>query len=199
MNTFIRPLFPKFIFSTFYENSLTEENVDFLQKVFYVKNILNNVSIEKQILKKKELSNLNIFINNTLSDFVQKIFKPKNKIEVYITESWLNATKENEQHHQHRHSNSFLSGVFYIKTNPNDHIIFHDDYKMFDIESMEYNDFTMGRLNFNVKDNMLILFPSSVTHSVPENTSKDTRISIAFNTFLSGVISNSSGKSLNLK
>jgi uncharacterized protein (TIGR02466 family) len=199
MNTFLRPLFPKFILSTFYENGITKENIDFLQTVLYKKNIHNNISIDKKLLEKEELSNLNLFIYKTLNDLINNLYKPKNKIEIYITESWLNATKENEQHHHHRHPNSFLSGVFYIKTNLNDSIIFYDDYKMFDIESTEYNDFTMSSLDFNVKDNMLILFPSSVTHCVKTNNFKNTRISIAFNTFLKGTINSEDAKSLNLK
>lgn len=199
MNTFLRPLFPKFILSTFYDNGITKENIDFLQTVLYKRNIHNSISIDKKLLEKKELFNLNVFINKTLNDLIQNVYKPKNNIKIYITESWLNATEEKEQHHHHRHPNSFLSGVFYIKTNLNDSIIFYDDYKMFDIESTEYNDFTMSSLDFDVKDNMLILFPSSVTHCVKTNNFKNTRISIAFNTFLNGTINSEDAKSLNLK
>lgn len=199
MNSFIRPLFPKFIFSTFYKNGFTEENTSFIKKIHFKNNIHNTISVDQKILEKKELVNLNIFINEVLNNFIQDLYKPKNNLKIYITESWLNITKENEQHHYHRHPNSFLSGVFYIKTNPNDSITFFDEYKIFDIESLEYNDFTMSSLNFNVQDNQLILFPSSITHCVKVNNFKDLRISIAFNTFLSGIINNCDSKSLKLK
>ena len=59
--------------------------------------------------------------------------------------------------------------------------------------------FMLGTKKFNhenslgevivIEDNMLILFPSSIWHSVELNTSSITRVSLSFNTFLKGDIS----------
>ena len=39
-----------------------------------------------------------------------------------------------------------------------------------------------------VESGDLVLFPSSFQHEVPQTTSKETRISIAFNTFIRGYL-----------
>jgi uncharacterized protein (TIGR02466 family) len=194
----ITTLFPKFVYSTFYEDCLTKENWDFINTTYYKKNQFNNVSIDSQILKNKKLINLNIFINKVLNNFLQNFYKPKNNLEIYITESWLNVTQEKEQHHNHKHVNSFLSGVFYLKTNLNDSITFFNKYENFEIETVEYNDFTAAKSDINVKDNQLILFPSSIEHSVKVNNCKDPRVSIAFNTFLRGNVNSLHTTCLNL-
>ena len=49
--------------------------------------------------------------------YFEEIYKPKSKVELYITQSWCNYTKENQHHHKHRHPNSFIYGVYYIDLN----------------------------------------------------------------------------------
>jgi hypothetical protein len=42
----------------------------------------------------------------------------------------------------------------------------------------------------NAEENMLVLFPSFIPHAVVVNNTDTTRISLAFNTFYTGVIGN---------
>ena len=41
---------------------------------------------------------------------------------------------------------------------------------------------------FNVKSGKIIIFPSSLTHHVDNVIADDTRISIAFNSFIKGIL-----------
>jgi hypothetical protein len=57
---------------------------------------------------------------------LQRLFRtiicPKNNIELYITQSWLNYTEENQYHHRHEHPNSVVSGVLYFDSDKKDMI-----------------------------------------------------------------------------
>ena len=51
----------------------------------------------------------------------------------------------------------------------------------------EYNMWNSNTMNCYIKTGDLIIFPSWMQHMVPPNIRNDTRISIAFNTFVSGI------------
>ena len=85
----------------------------------------NEVSVEKEIFENhKQLSELKKWCMKHVSFFAEQLGVDKN-CEVYITQSWLNYTKQNEFHHVHEHPNSFLSGVLYLQTCEEDKIYFY--------------------------------------------------------------------------
>lgn len=105
-----------------------------------------------------------------------------------ITQSWLNKTKSGEFHHIHTHSNSYLSGVLYIKCLPNDHINFnnrmHGMFNNMEFPKKKVTVWNAATYRQNVKEGDLILFPSGVSHYVDLNETKNReRISLSFNTF----------------
>ena len=61
-----------------------------------------------------KVQNIKKFLNQCCKDYLDKIICPKNDIDLYITQSWLNYTKENQYHHKHEHPNSVISGVLYF-------------------------------------------------------------------------------------
>ena len=56
-----------------------------------------------------------------------------------------------------------------------------------------------NNLNIIVKNGDLILFPSTLMHSVKTNTTDKERISLAFNSFIKGTVSTSPLNQLNLE
>ena len=151
-------------------------------------NVIKGLSIEKQINKK-------------LTEYVNTVYKPKNKISVYITESWFTYTHPGHWHHKHSHTNSFLSGVYYVNCNKNDSIIFFkEDKTLINIEATEQNDFNSRSWIVPVSNGDLVIFPSYIEHSVDKNAhEKNTRISLAFNTFIKGEINSKITVGLNIK
>ena len=112
-------------------------------------------------------------------------FKPlKNYIEKCIGQG----------HHNHKHSNSVISGVFFIDGNEDNPITFHrDDSRAFFGGNFEYNIEEYNILNSRTwvmpnKKNHLLLFPSTISHSVNSNNTNKERISLSFNTFIKGNI-----------
>ena len=58
----------------------------------------------------------------------------------------------------------------------------------------DYQSFNSSMFWFNVNNQELVMFPSYLRHSVPRNETKQTRVSISFNTWVKGTL----GSELNL-
>lgn len=132
-------------------------------------------------------------LEKILNEFFKEVYKPKDNVKIYITQSWLNITKKDMYHHVHYHPNSFLSGVFYISALEKDCIEFYisnqmqDSFiKTFDVSS--YGSFNSPLIWFPVEDSLLTIFPSYLQHGVPVNNTNKDRVSLSFNTFLKGTL-----------
>jgi len=101
----------------------------------------------------------------------------------------LNYCKKGEFHHQHKHPNSFISGIFYVKSNANkDKIYFYkNQYQQLSITTKNYNLYNSESWWLEVETGDLILFPSSLEHKVA-TVETDLRVSLSFNTFLKGTL-----------
>ena len=152
-----------------------------------------NTASENTFLFDSKLPDLRSFCEEHISEYVRQVIRPKNKsLEFYITQSWLNVTKQNEHHEIHNHPNSIISGVYYFTDNSK--IIFNSPFtasgsRTISIESEINNSWNFANYNECIQTwekGTLILFPSYLTHRVPKNTSFDVRVSISFNVFVRG-------------
>jgi len=188
----INSIFPTPVYINSFSRPFNKEEIDFVneQKNFTVKNTGNITTADNYILNKGELSNIKKELDLICQDYLKKIINPSNDIELYITQSWLNYTEENEFHHIHEHPNSYISGVLYFNADEkNDKIKFHDKkYKLIKPDIKNYNIWNSESWFFTVKTGDVVLFPSSTTHQVDSKQGTNTRISLAFNTFFKGTI-----------
>ena len=182
-------------FDIIYNNHL--DNSNYLVKV---EDNFKKTSIDKYLLKRKNLLDIQTFINKRLKQFsadILGIFDTKVSLE--ITQSWLNAYEQRDCFFDHYHSNSIISGVFYINClklpdDVPDGIIFNDInnrtrsvLQTFAINGKKPTPYNGSQYCCSVADGDLVLFPSTMGHSVEENkTSDQTRITLAFNTYLFG-------------
>ena len=121
----------------------------------------------------------------------------KDENEIYITQSWANKSKSEQFHPRHRHPNSIISGVLFLNQDEEDElppIRFHRTIDMFPLEFAfdELNEFNAGSRWFKPVQGRLILFPSLLDHDVETNKSSKERTTLSFNTFVRGVIGNTS-------
>ena len=160
-------------------------------------NVHNFATKETYILnKEKGLSNLKKFINNSIYTYVKHVIVGddynQDELNFKITQSWANLTKSSSfGHHKHTHSNSVISGVFYVKTNDDDSVTFANDY----LASMTmktpikvYNQFNSEEWKLAVSAGNLLLFPSNIPHKVEFVRGKEDRISLSFNVFPYGLL-----------
>lgn len=153
-----------------------------------VHNVGNLTTVDKDILDKRGLNNIKDVLLSSVKKYISEVVDPSNKIEPYITQSWINYTTNNQWHHKHNHSNSFLSGVLYVKADINiDRITFHDDrYKQIDILPNHYTKMNSSSWDIAVKTGDIFIFPSNLTHEVKVSKNDQPRISLSFNTFIKG-------------
>jgi uncharacterized protein (TIGR02466 family) len=152
----------------------------------------------KELLKTRhELSNIHSFIKECIHSYVDKVINPKYDVDFYLTESWFNYLTPGKHHHRHTHSNSIISGVFYFSADKDlDNItFFNSKYNQIDIIPKEYTLYNTSTQTIPVKTGDLLIFPSSLEHEVENTVSKDTRISLSFNTFVRGKLSDENNAS----
>jgi len=174
------------------QRKINEDEINFVLKQDKRKNDDNKSSVDTYILKNLELKVICDFIEDSVQKYFLDVYCPPEKTKIKITQSWLNYTKKGEFHHKHSHPNSFISGVFYFQSDETlDKIYFYNDkYNQFNLYPKKWNNWNSKSWWFESKQGNLILFPSSLSHSVLPVESEKERISLSFNTFLYGEIGN---------
>jgi len=191
----IHNLFSTPIYTTKMDRGFTKQELQFVQeqKKHMTKNEGNTSSIDNYILNRKEFKNIKKYLDKCCKDYLNIIVCPKNNIELYITQSWLNFTEPNQFHHRHEHPNSVVSGVLYFDSDiKNDKILFSHPipYRQItpEVHKDKWNHWNSQSWWFPVETGNLFMFPSSTTHQVEIKQGNNTRISLAFNTFYKGTI-----------
>lgn len=175
---------------------LTEKELSFVKKQKTRPNMGNKTSVDNAILRHKAMTNLRDFIETSVGNYFTTVHNPKHKVNLRITQSWLNYTEPGQYHHKHAHPNSFISGVFYPQANrETDKIYFYrDGFQQIKLPPENWNVWNSESWWFEVGTGDLVIFPSSLQHMVETVQGKQTRISLSFNTFPVGNI----GEEVNL-
>ena len=158
------------------------------------------------ILNTIQLRDLQGRIEKGLQEYQDHLGVDTAQVEMRITTSWLNRYHKGHSTHQHHHSNSIISGVYYLgdcdKSAP---IQFHraPGYVNLWPNTINLPIKTHNALNIDIitvipKAGELIMWPSHLAHSVPPNQSDTARHTIAFNTFIKGTLDPKGGSELTL-
>ena len=195
----IHSIFPTPIYTTKMNRGFTKQELQFVkkQKKHCINNKGNINTKDNYILNRKQFKNIKKFLDKCCKDYLDTIICPKNNVELYITQSWLNYTEANQYHHRHEHPNSVVSGVLYFDSDiKNDKILFTSSkgYQQIkpEIDNTKWNLWNSGTWFFSVETGNLFMFPSSTTHQVESKKGTNTRISLAFNTFYKGTVGSNS-------
>jgi len=194
----VEPIFPQAVLYVNKVNINCIEILKYLTKIKFIKT--NNteaghascyISEDEKIFE--ELSLLKIEIYSQIKNYLKNVMKLK--MDFQFTSSWATRTDVNGYSQTHNHLNSFISGVYYPKGDKNFNIKFYKEQSFWNIVKTEVNYFNAQDLTINIaEDSTLILFPSSLRHSIEKNLSKETRYSIAFNTLPFGEIGTGDSK-----
>lgn len=187
------PLFPQGVVSQYhYDNFSIDESI--LEAVEVGQNINNILTSQREskanenIFDNPNFDNIQQFCRQSLEHYFREIEKIDVE-EFWFSASWVNFCFPNGFQEFHNHANSLYSGCFYINVDQNQPgLTFkrenrnHDPY--FKLYDKRDNIFHADEATLQVKSGDLILFPSYMVHGHDKNTSKDTRISLAFNVLL---------------
>ena len=165
---------------------------------------LNSTNLH--ILDVIQLRELRGKVESGIKEYMDHLGVDQAKISMNITTSWVNRYSKGDLTHQHHHSNSIISGVYYLEdcdeTAP---IQFHraPGYVNLWPNTINLPIKTHNALNIDVvtvipKAGELIMWPSHLAHSVPPNQSDQDRHTIAFNTFVKGTLDPQGGSELTI-
>lgn len=186
----IHNLFPTPVGCYTVEHKLTKKELNFLLNQPQRNNMGNTTSVDNKILNNKELSTFKKALELKLSMYFNEVYNPKYEVNLRITQSWVNYTKQGQYHHKHRHPNSFVSGVYYIETSDTDKIYFYNKEPANNIKMppVMWNTWNSESWWFEATKGDLFLFPSTLEHMVETVNAENTRISLSFNTFPVGIV-----------
>lgn len=182
------PLFPQAVFTVETSTPQFNDIIEFCQTLDYGPNGGENfTSINSDILSLPKFSKIRTMIEYAIEEYTKNIMEWQSTF--YITQSWINRNPPKSYHDEHFHTNSFISGVFYIKTLDPDFLSFSSGNRpVLSPPTKNYNMWNSQTYLLPVVDNMIVLFPSGLLHSVGQNRTSEDRFSLAFNVFLEGVL-----------
>lgn len=176
------------------ETILSDISIDLIQQYkIYLDNLeyitsysnTHKGTLNQQVLNDPSLSKLKVLILKQSKEYLKSlgfVFE-----DVKIINSWGTKLNFNGKSSKHIHSNSFISGVYYLEDSSN--ITFHDplaDKWMFSLKKTLIQDINRSpTLSYTPQPNSLILFPSYLHHEIEINE-KNNRMSIAFNIIPTG-------------
>ena len=145
------------------------------------------------ILLQPEFEEVRIWIEKCAKDFLDNVLEMEYE-EFFLTESWLNISGKGGYQKIHNHSNSILSGVLYLKSEPG-----HPPLE-FKKQKMEFEPFisltehykkgnpnTAHTLAFPCTQNTMLVFNSHLYHGHDASVLEEERISIAWNSLVNFV------------
>ena len=144
--------------------------------------------------KHEEFIRLKKGINQYLQIYHSEVFRGmefKGNVTQSIDNIWININEKHHYNEWHIHGFSTLSGIYYIKHDgsiENGDIMFKHPISSYVTIAhwppntiKKPNEITSGVSNFTPTLNMLLIFPSWLSHSVESNLKQDSRISLSFN------------------
>ena len=152
------------------------------------------ISKNTKLLHNVEFQSLKNLIDKKINFYTKEILKVDQKINFFITTSWIVKFSKESFSNKHTHSNSIFSGIVYLKTPKNcNRIRFYKDnrfhnisYPTLELNYTESNIFNSDYWEYSPSEGDIYIFPSNLTHSVEKSMFEDTRISLAFNVYASG-------------
>ena len=177
-------LFPTPLLIVPYKEPIDEE-LAYLKTLSYRQQAGNGNyrSDDSYLLRQEKLKNIKNFLGESVNKFTTDVLQSKQRL--IITQCWANRNPKGSKHHEHVHPNSIISGVFYFRQDPKlPPIQFSKSIQhAMKLDPKKYNNLNSETFLLPCTDGELILFPSSLKHSVPINQSNELRISMSFNTF----------------
>jgi len=183
-------LFAEPLFKASIAGAISPEQIDFIKKLKMRDNIENLISENKYIFEEPQLKSIKDAVQEVLDIYAAQVMCIPQRL--YVTQSWSLINKSNTGMHGHAHSNSIISGSLYYCELPQPPaamtFVRQTSYQQIDLRPPpdKRNVYNTPITSVTPAQNEVLLFPSSLTHTVDPNVTGQTRYAIAFNTFVKG-------------
>lgn len=181
-------LFPTALLVVQSPRDFSEQEKQCFKSTQWIKNTGNLRSADSHILDLPELDKIKTFILQLLDTYIDQIIQPKHDVRACLTQSWLNKTEKGQFHHLHNHQNSFLSGVLYIETHDDAIVFSQTERKLFSLPPREVTNLNAENFTYRPSVGEVLIFPSYFWHRVEVKQTEGSRISLAFNSLVRGMI-----------
>ena len=177
------------------------ENVDFRLDISTYNNLeYRRVEDNGYITDNHKILDLDIFsdlkntIQNQIDIYARQVLHIKDDVKFEITSSWINKHLPGDWTQGHDHVNSLISGIYYIDSPQNGgDLVFHKDRsyvnlfpRIMSFEFTHWEPWNCEAWRIIPQTGDIVLFPSTLIHSVTKNKSNKQRFSLAFNVFPRG-------------
>lgn len=123
--------------------------------------------------------------------------------DVKICDSWITKAKFSQEGNWHRHFNSMFSGVVYLTDHDNSHTEFQIQDSLYDKLTPWISPHIVKNNNYTIKykpqRGKILIWPSTLLHRISVSRDKKTRYTFAFNSWISGEVSNNITGKLKVK
>jgi uncharacterized protein (TIGR02466 family) len=171
-----------------------------LKELKYERVLPNNGwwSEEKKVLNIPQFYELKHKILHHITKYINECIEiDANNIEFYFSTSWVMKHKMGDSAQEHIHVNSIFSGIYYFEVDDVSGMLgFKKNLSLLnlftptiDFDVKNWNLYNCKSWVINPTKDMLIIFPSHVTHYVTHSYSENLRYCLAFNVFVRGDIS----------
>ena len=133
-------------------------------------------------------------IQENIKKYCENLFIDHEQIDFYFQRSWATVSSGSENIAAHKHDQSHLSFAYYLKKNEKDSKIYFLDSsnqnefipRLFSSESINKKNIikkrnfqNSPRVNINIEEDDIVIFPSKTLHATETNINNDERISIS--------------------
>lgn len=101
-----------------------------------------------------------------------------------MLDMWFNISGKGDFNFPHIHPGSFLSGAYYVKSIPENHLIFSEDKKNIYEEPERFNELSAPFFPVPCIPGRLVIFHGDMRHGTPAQQNEGEKIVISFNTIL---------------
>lgn len=137
-----------------------------------------------QLHQKAEFSDLHRIILDEVMRFADALMINHRDFPLRVMDCWFNIYGPKDGQEIHNHPNNIISGSYYVKASPGcSGIMFHSARadSMLLPPMTAANSFNQSVAELAVHEGMMVIFRSSLKHSVRPSPTDDERISVSFN------------------
>lgn len=120
-------------------------------------------------------------IKNVMFEYASYVgYDPSSIFRFNLTNMWVNINDQGGYNFPHGHPGSIFSGVYYVKTPPDNKIVFFDNYSNVDV-ALNATGEGHELKSFECRTGRLLMFRSDLLHGNPPQPGPGEKIAISFN------------------
>ncbi len=188
----VRPIFPAGAVVRYRNEGHEEIPLDGLEFFPNFGSQTESTSQHRNVLSEPRFHALRGFLEDCVKDYLDNVYAYEYE-DFEIVHAWVNRAPVGGFQRMHYHGNSVVSGVYYLKADPNFSapLVFEkpelNTRPYIAIATREQTIFTANQVAYPSETGIAYLFPSQILHGYEVPTRGGERISLAFNVMLSGI------------